>query len=93
MFNVKFPFFESFQPMYSINAFAYPEIPVISNEDNENVQYYHWGLIPFWVKDRESANKIRQRTLNARSETIFEKTFFQKFSTQQTMPYISRWLF
>ena len=76
-FSVEFPASESFQPMYSVNAFTYSEIPVISSDDSQHIQYYTWGLIPSWVKDRESANQIRQRTLNARAETIFEKPSFR----------------
>jgi len=76
-FGVEFPSSESFQAMYSVNAFTYPEIPVISSEDRQHVQYYTWGLIPFWVKDKDAANSIRQRTLNARAETIFEKPSFR----------------
>ena len=76
-FGVDFPASESFQPMYSVNAFTYPEIPVISSEDRRHVRYYTWGLIPFWVKDKESANQVRQRTLNARAETIFDKPSFR----------------
>ncbi len=76
-FGVEFPASESFQPMYSINAFTYPEIPVISSENPKSVQYYTWGLIPSWVKNKDSANQIRQKTLNARAETIFEKPSFR----------------
>ena len=76
-FGVEFPASESFQPMYSVNAFTFPEIPVISSEDPRQVQYYTWGLIPSWVKNKESANQIRQQTLNARAETIFEKPSFR----------------
>jgi putative SOS response-associated peptidase YedK len=36
-----------------------------------------WGLIPSWVKDRNQANEIRNKTLNARGESIFEKPAFQ----------------
>ncbi|UCC17206.1 MAG: SOS response-associated peptidase [Dehalococcoidales bacterium] len=75
--SFEFPSSESFQPMYSVNAFTYPEIPVISSEDRQHVLYYTWGLIPFWVKDKYAANQIRQRTLNARAETIFEKPSFR----------------
>ena len=30
---------------------------------------FSWGLIPFWAKDQ----KIRYKTINARSETVTEK--------------------
>lgn len=68
---------ESYQPVYSASAFTFPEIPVISNEDTDHIRYYRWGLIPFWVKDLTSAMAIRQKTLNARAETIFEKPSFR----------------
>lgn len=64
---------ESFQPVYSALAFTYPEIPVVSSEDKEHIQNYRWGLIPSRVKDNHTANTIRQRSWNARAETIFEK--------------------
>jgi putative SOS response-associated peptidase YedK len=37
----------------------------------------NWGLIPFWVKDLKTAEDIRLKTFNARSETIFEKPSFR----------------
>ncbi len=76
-FSVIFQQSESFQPVYSASAFTYPDIPVISIEDRDHIQFYRWGLIPSWVKDLASANTIRKRTLNARAETIFEKPSFR----------------
>jgi putative SOS response-associated peptidase YedK len=76
-FGVKFIQSESFQPVYSACGFNFPALPVITNTDNLHVSFLHWGLIPFWVKDYESAQNIRQKTLNARSETIFEKPAFR----------------
>lgn len=34
----------------------------------------HWGLVPFWAKDP----KIGNRMINARSETLAEKTSFKR---------------
>ena len=48
-------------------------MPVITNEKPNQVSLFHWGLIPFWAKDEMTALQIRQRALNARSETIFDK--------------------
>ena len=55
----------------------FPSLPVISNEDPEHIVFMNWGLIPFWVKDYASAIIIRDKTLNARAETILEKTCFK----------------
>jgi putative SOS response-associated peptidase YedK len=38
---------------------------------------YNWGLIPFWVKTWQDALKLRNQTLNAKSETVFDKPAFR----------------
>ncbi len=47
--------------------------PVVTNEDQEHIQLFRWGLIPFWAKDK----KIGSRMINARLETILEKPAFR----------------
>lgn len=76
-FSAIFDNLESFQPAYSVNAFSFPKIPVITSEDRKKIQQFHWGLIPAWIKDVSAAHAIRGRTLNARAETIFEKPSFR----------------
>jgi putative SOS response-associated peptidase YedK len=76
-FGARFIQTESFKPVYSACGFNFPPLPVITGEDNLHIVLYRWGLIPFWVKDYNSAMSIRQRTLNARAETIFEKPAFR----------------
>jgi putative SOS response-associated peptidase YedK len=76
-FGVRFIQSESFQPAYSVCGFDFPRLPVISNQDSRHIDFFHWGLIPFWVKDAESANAIREKTLNARADTIFERPAFR----------------
>lgn len=76
-FGVKFIQAESFQPVYSSSAFTFPLLPVIPDNDSEHITLMRWGLIPFWVKNSESATSMREKTLNARCETIFEKPSFR----------------
>lgn len=76
-FNAKFGQPESFEPIYHSSAFSTPAHPVITSERLNIIQAFQWGLIPFWVKDEHSADKIRFRTLNARAETIFDKPAFR----------------
>jgi putative SOS response-associated peptidase YedK len=76
-FGARFIQTESFKPVYSACGFNFSTLPVITGEDNLRIVLFHWGLIPFWVKDYNSAASIRQRTLNARAETIFEKPAFR----------------
>jgi putative SOS response-associated peptidase YedK len=60
---------------YRINAFTHPACPIITN--GANVEIANWGLIPHWTKTPENAKKIRNMTINARSETVFEKPAFR----------------
>jgi putative SOS response-associated peptidase YedK len=76
-FDAKFIEPDVYEPMYHVSAFNLPKVPVITNEEPENIQMLNWGLIPFWVKDEKTAGDIRQKTFNARSETIFEKPSFR----------------
>ena len=76
-FGIKFIQSELYKPVYSASAFTFPLMPAITNENPAEIVLLQWGLIPFWVKDDATAIKIRQRTLNARSETIFAKPMFR----------------
>ena len=80
-FGVRFEQSESFKPVYSASAFTFPLLPVITNEDPEHAVMMQWGLIPFWAKDYQSAFNLREKTLNARAETLYEKPAF-KYSVQ-----------
>ena len=77
-FGVKFIQSELYQPVYSASAFTFPLMPVITNENPTQAVLMNWGLIPFWVKDDETALRIKKRALNARSETIFDKPMFRQ---------------
>jgi putative SOS response-associated peptidase YedK len=49
------------------------ELAVILNEDPGTLNFFRWGLIPFWAKDPSIGNKM----INAKSETITEKPSFR----------------
>ncbi len=42
-------------------------------DDDRRVSLLHWGLVPFWAKDK----KIGNRMINARAETLAEKPAFR----------------
>lgn len=71
-------FVEKFEPLIYANGFDLPRLPVITQKDPDKIQLFNWGLIPSWVKDKDSANKIRSKTLNARADTIFQKPSFRQ---------------
>ena len=66
-----------FEPVFHATAFTFPKWPVITTDKPETLQLFNWGLIPHWAKDIEDAKKARQNTLNAQSETVFEKPSFR----------------
>ncbi len=74
---------ESFEKKYFINAFQFPDMPVITNNKPGLLQFYAWGLIPSFIKDAKKAEEIRRFTLNARAETIFEKPSFKNAAFHQ----------
>jgi len=51
------------------------EVLAIARVDGSNVlDKYHWGLVPFWAKDKSIGSKM----INARSETVAEKPSFRE---------------
>ncbi len=69
-FNVEV-FDEFYKPNY--NAAPSQKLPVITNQEPGQLNYYKWGLIPFWAKDP----KIGYKLINTRAETIMEKPSFK----------------
>lgn len=66
---------QDFNPPSIFNGFSHPATPVITNENPNFIELFHWGLIPFWAKD----TSIRKHTLNARIETIEEKASYKNY--------------
>lgn len=50
-FNAKIEKLDLFAASEHINAFAYPQTPIITDEKQGIIQHYKWGLIPSWSKD------------------------------------------
>ena len=76
-FGLPMPEDPRYVPGYFHSAFAKPYLPVITSDDPGIIRVYQWGLIPSWVRDSETAEKIRNSTINARSETVWEKPSFR----------------
>ncbi len=66
-----------FKPVYHANAYNFPAWPIVTRQEPGKLQLIHWGLIPHWAKTEQDATDIRTRTINARSETIYEKPSFR----------------
>lgn len=71
-------YLESYKTVYSLyhaHGFEWPNLPIITSEGK--LEFMKWGLVPTWAKDEKTAAARRLGTLNARSDTIFEKVSFK----------------
>lgn len=80
-YPAKFKDKSAYTPNLHFSGFEYPKLPVITNQEQDKIQLYNWGLIPNWSAD----NKIRQHTLNARYETLQEKQSFKNIMTNRCL--------
>lgn len=67
----------AYKPTFHSSGFDHPKWAVIKNNTPTEIDLISWGLIPHWVKDSTGVNEIRSKTLNARSETVFELPSFK----------------
>ena len=66
------------KPLFHASAFDHPELLIYTNKSQYLPVAAHWGLIPSWTKSRNDAKEIWNKTLIARSESIFEKPAFKE---------------
>lgn len=66
------------EQIYFKSAFTIPYWPVLKGEDPKHFHFLQWGLIPYWEKNMELAEQIRYKTLNARFETLKERTSYRR---------------
>lgn len=61
-----------------VNGFERPMMPVISNQNTNDIDFYRWGFVPNSVNSKTSAEEFikRYNTLNAKSETASESKVF-----------------
>ncbi len=71
MLGVKAVEWAEYQARY--NAAPTQVMPVIANEFPAVIQFFRWGLVPFWAKDIAIGNKM----INTRKESIEEKPAFK----------------
>ncbi len=70
---------DEWTPVFHADGFTFLQMPVITQKQPGSVQLFNWGLIPHWVKTKADADKLKTQTLNARSETVFEKPSFRSY--------------
>ncbi len=60
--------------MPSCNAAPSQDIPVILNEQPDELRMVRWGLVPSWARDEKMGNRL----INARAETAAHKPAFKR---------------
>lgn len=63
---------------FHVSGFSRPYLPVILNNLSDSVISARWKLLPFWVKTEDEAKKYAN-TLNAESESIFDKASYKSY--------------
>ncbi|NNE31790.1 MAG: SOS response-associated peptidase [Winogradskyella sp.] len=67
-----------FQPYYHLNGFTYGNLHIIKMDDTETIFDAKWGLIPDWAIHNPENFRKKSNTLNARSESIFERASYKE---------------
>jgi putative SOS response-associated peptidase YedK len=62
----------SLEPNYNV-APTQDVLAVVEDEGERHLDAFHWGLVPSWAKDA----KIGSRMINARAETLAEKSAYK----------------
>lgn len=62
------------EDFFLVSGFAHPRLPIIKQG---KIELSEWGLIPSFAYSEEMARDIREKTLNARSDTIHEKQSYK----------------
>lgn len=70
---------KDYHEYYLADGFAHPMMAITTIEEPGIIQPAMWGLIPGWAKTIEQANDIALKTLNAVSETVYEKPSFKSY--------------
>ncbi|MBE8712516.1 SOS response-associated peptidase [Sphingobacterium hungaricum] len=68
--------------IHHVSGFARPYLPVTLSNAQDKIITARWKLLPFWVKNEDEAKKYAN-TLNAESESIFEKASYKNYITKQ----------
>ena len=72
--------------LYSIrfheNGFDFHPGPVVTAGKPNEIQMFHWGLVPFWVKDQAAATRLKVSTLNCISEEMYEKPSYREAANE-----------
>jgi len=69
--------FNNMPDAWVLKAFYNPSVMVIINQKPYKARELTWGLIPEQTKNLDFANEIKTKTLNAKCETLTERTSYK----------------
>jgi len=75
--KVTFDAKSTYQPYYHLNGFTHGNLQIIPMKDPERISDATWGIIPDWALHDPAAFRKKRNTLNAGSESIFDKASFR----------------
>ena len=64
--------------IFHVSGIARPFLPVTLSSMPNSIESARWKLIPYWIKTEPDASKYAN-TLNAESESIFEKSSYKNY--------------
>lgn len=73
----KFPDETEYNPYFHLNGFSNGNLQIIKMDEPNVIHQASWGLVPDWAIHDVKGFRKKSNTLNARSETIFEKASFK----------------
>lgn len=68
------------KPTFYASGFDHPNLRIITT--NPEIQLMNWGLVPFWFKGQNRLD-VSNKTLNARIETLDERSSFKHLWNRQ----------
>lgn len=73
----------AYEPYYHLNGFTYGTLQVIKMDAPQTILPASWGLVPDWAKNDPESFRKKSNTLNARAESIFEKSTYKHSATNK----------
>lgn len=68
----------NFEPYFHLNGFTHGNLQIITMDNPEQIVDAEWGLIPSWSTHNPEVFRKKSNTLNARSESVFEKASYKE---------------
>ncbi len=67
-----------YNPYYHLNGFSHGNLHIIKMDEPYSIYPASWGLVPNWAIHNPEAFIKKSNTLNARSESMYEKPSFKE---------------